>query len=48
MKVSFFQFAAVLAVVACPWGWANGQETSQEKEAASPKGNDVQQQIKEL
>jgi len=47
MKVSLFQFAVAVAAVVCPWGWAHGQETPQEKEAASPKGNEVQQQIKE-
>lgn len=45
MKVSFFQFVVVIAVVACPFAWASAQDP--EKEAASPKANEVQQQIKE-
>ena len=48
MKVSFFQFAIVAAVVVCPWEWALGQESQpQQKEAPSRKDKEVQSQIQE-
>jgi C-terminal processing protease CtpA/Prc len=48
MKVSLFQFAVAVAVVASPFTWASGQEPTQpEKAAVTEKGSEVQAQIDE-